>query len=60
MPIHDVSYDIPDYKEFSDDDLPPEPDEEIPADERERLFEELCRFIDAGKYDPKREYKNPD
>ena len=51
MPIHDVSYDIPDYKEFSDDDIPPDPNLEMPEDEWERLFERLCKLIDSGMYD---------
>lgn len=39
--------------------MPPCPDNEISENEQERLFEELCAFIDAGMFDPANEIIEP-
>lgn len=54
--MFDVTFLIPDYQEWwNEEDCVPDPDSEIPDQEKERLFEELCKMIDAGAFDPDRE-----
>lgn len=53
--MFDVTFLIPDYPEPSWDFMPNPPDDEMPDWEKERLFDELCAWIDAGAFDPERE-----
>jgi len=53
--MFDVSFLIPDYSEWDEEYIPPEPDDVMPDRERERLDMELYDLIDAGAFDPERE-----
>ncbi|MEZ0396808.1 MAG: hypothetical protein ABWK53_10325 [Anaerolineales bacterium] len=55
--MFDVTFLIPDYPDWIEMSrvAPSDPDEIMPADEKEHLFEELCAMIDAGAFDPERE-----
>jgi len=50
----DMTYRIP-YYSVPETDFPPDPDNEIPDREKERLFNELCVLIDSGAFDPEKE-----
>jgi hypothetical protein len=55
--MYDVTFLIPDYTDWQDEEdfTPPDPDSGMPETERDRLFEELCAMIDAGAFDPENE-----
>lgn len=52
--FYDISCLIPDYPD-DDENIPPCPDEQIPEEEKERLFEEICTMLASGALDPDRE-----
>lgn len=52
----DVTFLIPDYPDWPEEDFtPPAPDEVMADDEEERLFFELCEQFMMGAFDPERE-----
>lgn len=53
--MFDVTFLIPDYPYWQEIIEPPDPDEIMPEDEKERLFEELCAWIDSGALDLEQE-----
>ncbi len=54
--MFDVTFLIPDYPEWQDQDYtPPDPYEDMPDWECERLFEDLCIRIDIGAFNPDHE-----
>lgn len=52
----DVTFFIPDWRDEDEQDfIPPDPYEDMPQSERERLDREIDELIEIGAFDPERE-----
>ncbi len=55
--MYDVTFLIPDYSDWQDEEdfMPPCPEDEMTDQERERLDMELYQMVDRGAFDPDNE-----